>query len=150
MDEISVNLINGICTIEWTSGIINDTIADSVVAILLSVDSSPASVKLSSKSCDHDHSKDPTHLEDSLADTRVSTRIKRITAMLEAQFGEAFTNNEDGKTAVIKIGKNEAKIDYYDLTVECSSNVLKGRVENVLNRATDLVAPLAQSRKIQA
>lgn len=149
MDEITVNLINGICTIEWTSGIINDTIADSVVAILMSVDSSPASVKLSSKSCGHDHTNGHSHTENSLADSRVTTRIKRIGAILEAQFGEAFQNNEDGEGALIKIGKNEAKINYFNLTVECSSNVLKGRIETVLNRATELVAPLAQSHKIQ-
>ncbi|CCH46911.1 hypothetical protein BN7_6516 [Wickerhamomyces ciferrii] len=158
MNEITINLINGICTIEWTGGVINDTIADSVVAILLSVDSSPASVKISSKSHTHDHTTNghdhdhdhDSHLNGSLADSRVSTRIKRIGAMLEAQFGEAFQNNDNGEGAIIKIGKNEAKINYYDLTVDCTSNVLKGRIENVLNRATELAAPLSQNRKIEA
>lgn len=154
MDEITVNLINSICTIEWVSGIINDTIADSVVAILMSVDSSPASVKLSSKSCNHegpDHKHEHEHehiVQTPLSDSRISTRIKRISQLLKAQFGESFTNNSDLKGGVVKIGKNEAKINYFDLTVECTSNVLKGRIENVLNRATELVAPLSQNRKI--
>jgi cleavage and polyadenylation specificity factor subunit 3 len=68
--------------------------------------------------------------------------------MLKAQFGESFKVDDDKRGAVVKIGKNEATINYFDLTVECSSNVLKGRIENVLNRATELVAPLAQSIKL--
>lgn len=142
MNEIMVNFTNSICTIEWTSGIINDTIADSVVAILMSVDSSPASVKLSSKNS-HEH-----NYNDTLADSRVTTRINRISKMLKAQFGDSFKVNNDKGGAVVKIGKNEAIINYFDLTVECSSNVLKGRIENVLNRATELVAPLAQNNKL--
>jgi cleavage and polyadenylation specificity factor subunit 3 len=145
MNEITINFVNPICTVEWTSGIINDTIADSVVAILMSVDSSPASVKLSSKGHNHSHGEE---YADTLADSRVTTRINRISKMLKAQFGESFKVDDDKRGAVVKIGKNEATINYFDLTVECSSNVLKGRIENVLNRATELVAPLAQSIKL--
>jgi cleavage and polyadenylation specificity factor subunit 3 len=141
MNEVTINLVNSICTIEWISGVINDTIADSVVAILLSVDSSPASVKLSSQSCTDDHRKSK------LSDTSLSTRVKRINLMLKAQFGDAFTPNEDNAGAIITIGKNEAKVNYFDLEVECASNVLKARIETVLNRATELVAPLAQAGK---
>ncbi|KAH3681270.1 hypothetical protein WICPIJ_007775 [Wickerhamomyces pijperi] len=55
MGEIVISLVDGVCVIEWVSGIINDSIADSVVAILMSVESSPASVKLSSKTHNHSH-----------------------------------------------------------------------------------------------
>ncbi|KAH3679325.1 hypothetical protein WICMUC_001065 [Wickerhamomyces mucosus] len=149
MNEITINSIESICTIEWTSGIINDSIADSVVAILMSVDSSPASIKISSQPCSHGHGNEHEHhhnpVSNTLADSKVTTRIKRISKILKAQFGEAFSNNEDGKGAIVKIGKNVAAINYFDLTVDCPSQVLKNRIEAVLNRATDLVAPLAQS-----
>ncbi|ONH65485.1 Endoribonuclease YSH1 [Cyberlindnera fabianii] len=141
MNEITVSIIKNVCTIEWMSGIINDTIADSVVAILMSVDSSPASVKMSSESCSHDQ--EPSTLDDS----SIPTRIKRINTMLEAQFGDTLTVKEDGSGATVKIGKSEAIINYYKMSVECGSNVLKGRIETVLNRATGLVAPLAQTGK---
>lgn len=55
MNDITVTLEGDVCTVQWTSGLINDTIADSVIAILLSVDTSPASVKLTSKSHNHAH-----------------------------------------------------------------------------------------------
>ncbi|ANZ73611.1 BA75_01543T0 [Komagataella pastoris] len=57
MDSVLVNMDKrGIVTVEWGSGVINDTIADSVIAIILTAESSPLSVKLSSKSCNHSHS----------------------------------------------------------------------------------------------
>ncbi|CEP21866.1 Endoribonuclease ysh1; AltName: Full=mRNA 3'-end-processing protein ysh1 [Cyberlindnera jadinii] len=143
MNEVTVNFDNSICTIEWVSGVINDTIADSVVAILMSVDSSPASVKMSSQSCQHSDNA-PV-----LADASLTTRVKRINLILEAQFGDAFTPNENQSGATIKIGKSEAQVDYVNLTVTCSSNVLKGRIENALNRATELVAPLAQRKGLK-
>lgn len=55
MGDIKVSIVRDVATLEWTQGIINDTVADSILAILLSIDSSPASVKLSSRSCNHDH-----------------------------------------------------------------------------------------------
>lgn len=48
-------------SIEWESGIMEDTIADSAVAILLSCDSLPASVKLTSHSCSHAHAPGNSH-----------------------------------------------------------------------------------------
>lgn len=42
-----------ITEVQWISGAMEDTIADSSIAILLSCDSLPASVKLTSKSCSH-------------------------------------------------------------------------------------------------
>ena len=47
----------------------------------------------------------------------------------------------DEKSGVIKIGKNEATINYNDFTVVCKSGVLKGRVEGILSRGLELVSP---------
>ncbi|CAY67368.1 Putative endoribonuclease [Komagataella phaffii GS115] len=58
MDSVLLNMDKrGIVTVEWGSGVINDTIADSVIAIVLTAESSPLSVKLTSKSCNHSHSR---------------------------------------------------------------------------------------------
>ncbi|SPO40790.1 related to YSH1 - component of pre-mRNA polyadenylation factor PF I [Pseudozyma flocculosa] len=42
-------------TVEWVSSVANDMVADSAVALLLGVDSSPASVKMTMHSHKHDH-----------------------------------------------------------------------------------------------
>lgn len=61
MDAVTVTHENNIATIKWRGNIMNDAIADAVLGLLLSVDSSPASVKMSSKSCSHGHNNGHTH-----------------------------------------------------------------------------------------
>lgn len=143
-------------TVEWINdNLMADSLADSVVAILYSIDSSPASVKLSSKSCNHvkkesgevemadgeTEAKKPAH-----ANTEISSRIQRISKLLRAQFGDSL-QALDGNKAVITIGKNHANIDYSQLTVECASKVLRDRVENIIRRGSGLAAPLSQHQK---
>ena len=201
-----------IAYVEWECGAMEDTIADSAIAILLSCDSLPASVKLTSKSCSHNHSehdhnhdnqdiseqkikeelktededskikfkeenldgnikqeiKDEIKEEsgdivkqepsDGLTDIKVEktlfkiteghanvteeTKLARIIQILEVQFGDSLTSNLEGdeKSGVIKIGKNEATINYNDFTVVCKSGVLKGRIEGILSRGLELVS----------
>ncbi|GAV30508.1 hypothetical protein PMKS-004022 [Pichia membranifaciens] len=196
-----------VALVEWQCGIMEDTIADTAVAILLSCDSLPASVKLTSKSCSHDHSvpehkhpikgvsvqadekstiylkKEPdngladttgiTIKEDPDAitiktekistsssvqsassnlrpvyvehcDTAPQTRLARISQLLEMQFGKAFEHNVEENCGIVRIGKNEALINYEDFSVACKSGVLKGRIEGILTRSLDLVSPLSQ------
>lgn len=193
--------------VEWQCGNMEDTIADTAVAILLSCDSLPASVKLTSKSCSHNHSvpeqehfvkevstqadeenkvyvkKEPnsgsadttgiTIKEDPDAitikteklsspssfqsasssvrpiyvehcDIAPQTRLARISQMLEIQFGKAFEHNVKESCGIVRIGKNEAVINYDDFSVACKSGVLKGRIEGILSRSLDLVSPLSQ------
>jgi cleavage and polyadenylation specificity factor subunit 3 len=210
-----------LATVEWECGIMEDTIADSAIAILLSCDSLPASVKLTSNSCSHDHSHagankihnngnvsvkkeqdngvivkreeedgvvikqeqdgiiikqeldqdenkvkmEPgmfnketqshvstapvlttdamTHIREKHCDGTPETRLSRIAEILETQFGQSFKHNIDANQGIIKIGKNEAIIDYTNFSVDCKSGALKGRVEGVLARSLDLVSPLS-------
>lgn len=150
--------------IEWINdNLMADSLADSVVAILYSVDSSPASVKLSSKRCLHSHTKvkteddQDTEMKDTPppsgklahANTEILLRIHRIATLLRAQFGDTFVpvKGKELEQAVITIGKNEAHIDYLRLTVECGSKVLRDRIETVLRRGSGLAAPLSQYQK---
>ncbi|ODV82986.1 hypothetical protein CANARDRAFT_30453 [[Candida] arabinofermentans NRRL YB-2248] len=152
MSSVKVTLEHkiGIVTVEWNSGMVDDTIADSVIAILMSCDSSPASVKLSSKSCNHNHNHSHNGVkseekEEEIISNEYSTeeRLNRIGKLFEVQFGDSFSNHLDENYGIVKIGKNEAKIDYITLKVQCSSGALRGRVEGVLKRSLDLVAPLS-------
>lgn len=148
--------------VEWINdNLMADSLADSVIAILYSIDSSPASVKLTSKSCSHLHSnqhikKEPKDDEEALRDTppadkfahantEISSRKHRIYTLLKAQFGDALKS--ENEIATIKFGKNEATIDYTDLSVQCGSRVLKDRIENIIKRACSLAAPLSQYQK---
>ncbi|KAF5102455.1 hypothetical protein D0Z00_000382 [Geotrichum galactomycetum] len=145
--------------IEWEGNAMNDAIADSVLAILLAVDSSPASVKLSSKSCSHDHhtpddNNAPTTTSGlhgkSKRKITVDERIDGVLAILRAQFGSALKyDSSDGMApakATIEIDNLVAEIDFDNLSVICErSKILQQRVSHVLERAVDTVAPLAQS-----
>ncbi|KAK6454547.1 beta-lactamase-like protein [Scheffersomyces xylosifermentans] len=141
-------------TVEWINdNLMSDSLADSVIAILYSIDSSPASVKLSSKSCSHNHKSEngakestPPTDKSAHANSEISSRIHRISSLLKAQFGDSLKNVENDK-AVISIGKNEAKIDYLNLTVECGSRVLRDRIETIIKRGSTLAAPLSQFQK---
>ncbi|KAK5998099.1 Endoribonuclease YSH1 [Cladobotryum mycophilum] len=79
---------SGEVELEWEGNMLNDGIADSVMAVLFSVESSPAAVKRSSSNSKHSHShaadpesKNP-HSQSSPED-----RLERLMWFLEAQFG---------------------------------------------------------------
>lgn len=95
-----------IISVEWINdNLMADSLADSIVAILYSVDSSPASVKLSSKKCSHSHNlavkkendedrpikDDNTNcVKSAHTKTEISLRIHRMSTLLRAQFGDTF------------------------------------------------------------
>ncbi|PQK17080.1 hypothetical protein BB8028_0007g02790 [Beauveria bassiana] len=81
---------NGEVELEWEGNMLNDGIADSVMAVLFSVESSPAAVKKSSGKCGHAHaSPDASPLPDRNPHARISPedRLERLLWFLEAQFG---------------------------------------------------------------
>lgn len=135
-------------SVEWINdNLMADSLADSIIAILYSIDSSPASVKISS--AQHSHNHQCTHIKQenendasSTSKSDIANRIAQIQILLEAQFGEALEKLEDEK-AKVSIGKSVANIDYRTLKVECASKVLKDRIETIIKRGTVLTAPLA-------
>lgn len=136
MGDVILNIVDNIATLQWTQNIISDSVADSVMAILLSVESAPASVKMTSHSCSHGHD---DHI----------TKIKKISRLFKEQFGDTFKlllDNEDTKDEIkgaIDMGKTSAVINFSKMKVEeCNSNPLKGRIESILSIGSDLVAPL--------
>ncbi|CAI4046670.1 hypothetical protein SKDZ_12G3080 [Saccharomyces kudriavzevii ZP591] len=151
MGDIKLTVVNTLATLEWTQDLMNDTVADSIIAILMNVDSAPASVKLSSHSCD-DHDHDSVQSYGRINTDEVS-RVKQISRLFKEQFGECFTlfldkdepasSKEEAINGVITIGKNTARIDFSNMKIlECNSNPLKGRVESLLNIGGNLVTPL--------
>lgn len=158
MDSVRVSYQDNETTIEWVGTVMNDAIADSVLAVLLSVDSAPASVKISSKSCGcHDHDsvkKEESDLvkvekkESRYHSGHVLTtdeRISKAMKLLRAQFGDCLEMDADKTKATIKIENKTAVINFLDVNVECDYPPLKQRVIHVLERAINTVAPLAQA-----
>ncbi|KAI1294409.1 cleavage and polyadenylation specificity factor subunit [Xylaria venustula] len=77
---------NGEVELEWEGNMLNDGIADAVMAVLLSTESSPAAVKRSASkhSHSHDHQLPSRNPHASLTPQE---RLERLFLFLEAQFG---------------------------------------------------------------
>ncbi|KAH0356738.1 Metallo-hydrolase/oxidoreductase, partial [Aureobasidium melanogenum] len=71
--------------VEWEGNVANDGIADAVLAVLFTVESSPAAVKQSSSPHSHNHHEHKRNLH---AHISPSERLSRLCMFLEAQFGE--------------------------------------------------------------
>ncbi|KAH8699171.1 putative cleavage and polyadenylation specifity factor, 73 kDa subunit [Talaromyces proteolyticus] len=75
--------------LEWEGNMMNDGVADAVMAVLLTVESSPASVKQSCKHKHHDHDHDDNLIQQTHKNLRAQERFAQLLMVLEAQFGEA-------------------------------------------------------------
>ncbi|KAM0253848.1 hypothetical protein ACHAQJ_007132 [Trichoderma viride] len=89
---------NGEVELEWEGNMLNDGIADSVMAVLFSVESSPAAVKRSSANSKHSHSHSHSESDNQVyaaqpdsknphAHISPADRLERLMWFLEAQFG---------------------------------------------------------------
>ncbi|KAL1598257.1 endoribonuclease ysh1 [Nothophoma quercina] len=92
MDCVSVLVQpGGRVEVSWEGNVVNDGIADAVLAVLFTVESSPAAVRQSSRQHSHSHAhpekpREPKHHPHATSDP--STRLARLLLFLEAQFGE--------------------------------------------------------------
>ncbi|KAI1461223.1 beta-lactamase-like protein [Annulohypoxylon moriforme] len=75
---------NGEVELEWEGNMLNDGIADAVMAVLLSVESSPAAVKRSASKHPHSHGLPARNPHANLSPAE---RLERLFLFLEAQFG---------------------------------------------------------------
>ncbi|KAK4694301.1 cleavage and polyadenylation specificity factor subunit 3, partial [Lecanoromycetidae sp. Uapishka_2] len=106
--------------VEWEGNMLNDGIADAVLAVLMTVESSPAAVKQSSKNSQHHHHHGQRNPH---ANVTPEERFSRLCMFLEAQFGPLVTPIEHPKlpqkptkpvpsTDGIKMEPNEDEEDY--------------------------------------
>lgn len=81
--------------LEWEGNTMNDGIADAVMAVLLTVESSPAAVKYSSSKHSHSHHQSkPRNIH---ANLTPEERFSRLCMFLEEQFGQSITPIEHPK-----------------------------------------------------
>lgn len=148
-------------TLEWDSSASNDMIADSTLALITGIDKSPASVKLTTQPHSHAHSHAPglPHPHAEIEDEQAATiRIQRLAMFLEAHFGEVEFHQPDEESTVAEGGENPAEpallvrldeadavINLLSMTVTSSSDVLRKRVEAVLEMALSTISSLSES-----
>jgi cleavage and polyadenylation specificity factor subunit 3 len=117
MGCVTVRIRNdGEVELEWEGNILNDGIADAVIAVLLSVESSPAAVKQSASKHSHNHALPTRNLHTHLSPQE---RLERLFLFLEAQFGA------DGVAPIAKpklppLTKDETKSAVNDAGSEAS------------------------------
>ncbi|KAJ2690620.1 endoribonuclease ysh1 [Coemansia spiralis] len=149
--------------IEWEGNAMNDMVADSVVAIVLNIESSPASVKLTQSSCSHDHGTKPDISEaddasmdaseaasqdlDSCGDT-LQTRVgdcEKVIAKLALFMQQQFTEvaiADDGLSLVVTLNGLVATIDAHSLDVATESPMLRARIAPIIARVRRTMRPL--------
>lgn len=141
-------------TLEWDSSSSNDMIADSTLALITGIDKSPASVKLTSQPS-HSHSHPHADVDIGSADI---TRIQHLVMFLEAHFGdvelhmpeEVEDDPEQGEDSnepslLVSLDEAEARINLISMTVVSSHELLRKRVEIILDMAVSTVSSLAES-----
>ncbi|KAI9660641.1 MAG: endoribonuclease ysh1 [Bathelium mastoideum] len=86
--------------VEWEGNMMNDSIADAIVAVLFTVESSPAAVKQSSRPCNnHEHDSPKLRTHNSHVDFTPRERFTRLCMFLEAQFGTQITPIAHARTS---------------------------------------------------
>ncbi|KAK3725515.1 endoribonuclease ysh1 [Vermiconidia calcicola] len=160
--------------LEWEGNATNDGIADSVMAVLLTIESSPAAVRQSSKMHhQYDDEKATNGISkktNPFANITPEERLSRLFMFLEAQFGEdaitpiaqpKLTGETDDVAREkelarlhqlgipvpgleIRVDKMVAKVWLERAEVECGTKSFGDRVRAVVERAMETVAPLWQ------
>jgi cleavage and polyadenylation specificity factor subunit 3 len=86
---VTVGTVKGIAVVEWDASPANDVIADAIVALILHSQSSPASIRLTSKPCRHPSASELEPQRKIARDdstTNTASRLKLISDSLKDQF----------------------------------------------------------------
>ncbi|KAI5802667.1 beta-lactamase-like protein [Pyronema domesticum] len=168
MDCITVRVRTNFVELEWVGNILNDGVADAVVAILLNLESSPAAIKHSSKThSHHHHGSSLANVPERSPHAHITPdqRLARILMFLEAQFGDCVepleppapedsemdntyalaTKDSFSPGVKITIDQHVATVAFDTLEVKGTNEALKGRVRAVMERAVETVAPFVDS-----
>ncbi|WWD16619.1 endoribonuclease YSH1 [Kwoniella shandongensis] len=149
-----VQMSNTVVELQWSSSSSNDMIADSALAVLLGIDGSPATVKLTTTPHHHAHGHGHNHdHSESNGDGHIHSEFEKLAMFLEAHFGEVSGPNtsvpegeeDDLLVMEVKVDNAIARIDLISMRVESESADLKKRVEMVLEMALTTLKPLSQT-----
>lgn len=148
-------------TLEWDASASNDMIADSTLTLITGIDTSLASVKLTSQPCAHAHPHADSKNESSY------TRIQILAEFLENHFGEVELHMPDASgedqhdheqdedanrdpALILRVDEADAHINLVTLVVTCTSETLRKRIETVLDMAVSTISSLTELFKSSA
>ncbi|KDQ21927.1 hypothetical protein BOTBODRAFT_26331 [Botryobasidium botryosum FD-172 SS1] len=138
-------------TLEWVSSASNDMLADSALGIIMGIDKSPASVKMTTHKHAHAHPHaEPSHPHSHSEELDNALRVERIAMFLEAHFGdldliEGKESEDIAPAILLRLDEWEARVSLDDMVVHCTHEPLRKRVEAVLEMAISTVGSLAGS-----
>ncbi|KAG2178190.1 hypothetical protein INT43_003443 [Umbelopsis isabellina] len=142
-------------TLEWVGNAMNDMVADSVLAVILSIESSPASVKATHSPHHHSHDhatetegEDLNMAHDEL-DSLQELEFQTVKLFLEKQFGDVGVD-EKAKTVAVNLDGMEATVDCTDYSVKCDHDVLHNRITSVLQKVRRTINPINTLHGISA
>jgi len=134
----------GQLTFEWASNPVNDMVADSALAVVLRLVSTPLALDAKVKSEPRQHAvikreaTETVETKISLEDREPAHHIKDL---LAAQYGDIL-HDEDAKQLVVSVDDTHAIINVPTLTVECANVAFKERVSAILSRIKLAVFPV--------
>ncbi|CAI8493566.1 unnamed protein product [Hanseniaspora opuntiae] len=158
LKSLILTIEGNLATLEWSQSMLNDVLADSLMTILLSLDSMPVSVKMTHK--EHSHGDVKVEENDEILPPKEEQLVENVKNMsrkeeefiekltivadlFKEQFGDSFQlhlpsdlfdlDTSDIK-GILNVGSHKAIIDFKTFAIEeCSSNALKGRIEALLS-----------------
>ncbi|KAJ1676934.1 endoribonuclease ysh1, partial [Spiromyces aspiralis] len=116
-DSIDVHYIEGsdFIELEWESDVVNDMIADSIIALVLNIECSPASVKLTKSSCQHGYSSvECVQATRTPSYDDIGTKRERLLGFLSQQFTQ-LELSEDKLSIIVTLDNKNAAIDLHSL-----------------------------------
>ncbi|CAB4427557.1 unnamed protein product [Rhizophagus irregularis] len=142
--------------LEWSSTSMNDKIADSVIAVILNIENSPASVKVTNQSHPNhmpegnydivmDNNKidfDEKELEESIESSQSLTIHDAVVMYLRNQFGEAFSKENSENEIVIKVDNSYAEININTMEIRTEDDLLRNRITRMMPRIAKILLPL--------
>ncbi|CAG8444126.1 14348_t:CDS:10 [Ambispora leptoticha] len=130
LNSIKVKQVNKTqILLEWQGNSMNDIIADAVLAVILNIESSPASVKVT-KSPTHSH----RHHQEDIRSTTIN--------FLKKQFGEVFENPESKDEIIVKVDEHTATVNIQNLEINAQHEPLRKRLVDVIERVARTLRPL--------
>ncbi|CAG8606078.1 7206_t:CDS:10, partial [Ambispora gerdemannii] len=130
LDSIKVKHVNeNQILLEWQGNSMNDIIADAVLAVILNIESSPASVKVT-KSPTHSH----RHHQEDIRSATIN--------FLKKQFGEVFEDPESEDEIVVKVDEHTATVNIQTLEINTQHEPLRKRLVDVIERVARTLRPL--------
>lgn len=129
---------------EWESNPTNDVVSDSIICILMSIDSSPAAAKLVSAPCCHSQLEERSLKKQKTFGDSVDDIIASFYKVLEHQFAsENVVYDKDAMRFSISYNESsKAEIDLCSFGVKSEDKELKKRLELLVDRTKSALFPV--------